>query len=574
MPPKAPLPILLAVTAAAIAVAGAGGAAAAAAVDASQLLLHQGQQPQQLALPACSFTTDGNGTWWLHQRDCIPTGKPLNPGLPGQLPGEQRVKILGAAGPRVGHGVPGSVVWPAAGNGSQPDGSQTLIADTTGGRCVTLHASWSRQGGQKPRLWRTITPTCLLRMNPTPLSPRGEHHLCGHRMHRLPRRHGRDPPAAAAAAAAAAPAARRAAAVRGRHEQHADCRCVGECDGCQTSLFCMHARPTRQHPRLSTDGRHGRGNGAECVGSIQPGAAVPAAAGAAGGLVAFSVHSGCMHAGHATVRMHASRRRSHPTAVGHIPNKSNQPPCPAPPQDHTSYFFLPKAKFASLSLLGAGAFVVRGPLPKPLIAPFMGPNYALAVDNSTFHGIFREFASVDTTVPFLIVLMGNVTLAPHPELPAGGFNVTRPVMLMGRHGVNTGIDFGGKVGGFGGRVCCRHCCCGCGGRAVIMYIGSRPLSSRPHHLPPPAAAPRPQVNTIYLSGSGNITFDTLALDNLFPGDEESMREVKVGMLPGVRHDRSCLLGRLVRCDASRVCICAVCAVCFAWIVSNKWPRPE
>ncbi|KIZ06161.1 hypothetical protein MNEG_1794 [Monoraphidium neglectum] len=76
-----------------------------------------------------------------------------------------------------------------------------------------------------------------------------------------------------------------------------------------------------------------------------------------------------------------------------------------------------------------------------------------------------------------MVLTGNVTLAPHPALPRGGFNLTRPVVLLGQDGATTGIDFGGKI------------------------------------------------NLIRLSGYGNLTFDSLALDNLFPGDEVSMEGV-------------------------------------------------
>ncbi|KIY92653.1 hypothetical protein MNEG_15310, partial [Monoraphidium neglectum] len=75
---------------------------------------------------------------------------------------------------------------------------------------------------------------------------------------------------------------------------------------------------------------------------------------------------------------------------------------------------------------------------------------------------------------------------------------------MGRDGVTTGLDFGGKV------------------------------------------------NVIRLSGLGNLTLDSLALDNLFPGDEESMRGLKgmsyytFGMYPVIwpREDRRLYL---VRC---------------------------
>ena len=40
----------------------------------------------------------------------------------------------------------------------------------------------------------------------------------------------------------------------------------------------------------------------------------------------------------------------------------------------------------------------------------------------------------------------------------------------------------------------------------------------------PVRTLKPQVNIFHLSGAGNMTFDSLALDNLFPGNEESIRE--------------------------------------------------
>jgi len=197
------------------------------------------------------------------------------------------------------------------------------------------------------------------------------------------------------------------------------------------------------------------------------------------------------------------------------------------PQDGATYFFIPKAQFSSLSLAGGAAFVVPGPLPQPITAPIIAPNFALAVDNRTFYQILREYGSIDTAEPLLIVIIGNITLAPHPELPPGGFDVTRPVTLMGRVGSNTGIDFGGRVSGWlGVRVLWLGSAFGAGsrlaGRAHAAWQCSRP--TLPHHT---TRSTNPQqLNIIRLSGAGNLTFDSLALDNLFPGNEESVAGVK------------------------------------------------
>ena len=123
-----------------------------------------------------------------------------------------------------------------------------------------------------------------------------------------------------------------------------------------------------------------------------------------------------------------------------------------PPKDGASYLVVPKAQLGPLSLATAGAFTARGALPSPAGSPGpgSGANYALGVDNTTFHALLSAHGAANTTVTLLLLLTGNVTLAPHPALPAGGFNITRPVVMMGVDGVTTGIDFGGKVGGWWG----------------------------------------------------------------------------------------------------------------------------
>ena len=152
--------------------------------------------------------------------------------------------------------------------------------------------------------------------------------------------------------------------------------------------------------------------------------------------------------------------------------------------DFASYLVVPQAELTALSLLGAGAFVLPALPSPPVAAPFpsasppRGVNYALALDNGSFHRVLREHAGVDTSTPFFMIVIGNVTFAPHPDLPPGGVDVRRPVTIMGRQGLDTGIDFGGRV------------------------------------------------NVIRLSGRGNLTFDLLALDNLGWGDEASVRPTR------------------------------------------------
>jgi hypothetical protein len=114
---------------------------------------------------------------------------------------------------------------------------------------------------------------------------------------------------------------------------------------------------------------------------------------------------------------------------------------------------VPRAQLGALSVAASGAFVSPAPLAPPLPVPFAagapGVNFALGVTNATFHRILREKGSIPTAAPFLISLLGNVTLAPHPGLPPGGFNVTRPVTIISQRGGVTGIDFGGRVRGAG-----------------------------------------------------------------------------------------------------------------------------
>ncbi len=61
-------------------------------------------------------------------------------------------------------------------------------------------------------------------------------------------------------------------------------------------------------------------------------------------------------------------------------------------------------------------------------------------------------------------------------------------------------------------------------------VPSRPESARP--LPQIRCAP--QTNFIHLSKRGNLTFDSLVLDNLAWGDEESVRDVKARAAPARR----------------------------------------
>jgi hypothetical protein len=126
-----------------------------------------------------------------------------------------------------------------------------------------------------------------------------------------------------------------------------------------------------------------------------------------------------------------------------------------------------------MSVAASGAFALPQPLAPPPPAPpparaagaaarqplLSGPNFVVGVTNATFHETLARLGSVATAAPLLLVLTGNVTVAPHPGLPRGGFNVTRPVVIMGRDGVTTGLDFGGKVGGRIVCVCDHECAC-------------------------------------------------------------------------------------------------------------------
>ncbi|KIY95398.1 hypothetical protein MNEG_12563, partial [Monoraphidium neglectum] len=110
-----------------------------------------------------------------------------------------------------------------------------------------------------------------------------------------------------------------------------------------------------------------------------------------------------------------------------------------------------------MTVAASGAFALPQPLAPPAPPPagaagaatrqplLFGPNFVVGVTNDTFHATLARLGSVATAAPLLLVLSGNVTVAPHPGLPRGGFNVTRPVVIMGRDGVTTGLDFGGKA---------------------------------------------------------------------------------------------------------------------------------
>jgi hypothetical protein len=114
-----------------------------------------------------------------------------------------------------------------------------------------------------------------------------------------------------------------------------------------------------------------------------------------------------------------------------------------------------------------GVFNVAGPLGPA----YSSAGYALEVGNATLVEALQRHATVATAQPFLMYMGEDVTLHPRADWPAGGLVIRRPVYFVGWSDVRNSVDFG--------------MCAGCA----------------------------------RLEGAhANVTFDSLALENLSFGD--------------------------------------------------------
>ena len=81
----------------------------------------------------------------------------------------------------------------------------------------------------------------------------------------------------------------------------------------------------------------------------------------------------------------------------------------------------------------------------PTAATTTTDNYALGVDNNTFIPLLKRLAGDSTPQPLLLQLTSNISWGNHPDMPLEGLDVSRPVYIVGRHGVKAGVDLGMKA---------------------------------------------------------------------------------------------------------------------------------
>lgn len=74
-----------------------------------------------------------------------------------------------------------------------------------------------------------------------------------------------------------------------------------------------------------------------------------------------------------------------------------------------------------------------------------GVNYLLGVTNSSFVAVLETYMSLDTPVPFYMLLATNISWG--QLLPEGGemMSINRPLFMAGQAGSLTGVDFGSRV---------------------------------------------------------------------------------------------------------------------------------
>jgi hypothetical protein len=119
----------------------------------------------------------------------------------------------------------------------------------------------------------------------------------------------------------------------------------------------------------------------------------------------------------------------------------------------------------------ARAFGVLNAAEPPAPPGISTSSYSLDVGNDTLVAVLLKFATIETPEPYLIYTNDNVTLWPRSDWPAGGLQIRRPLVIVGWTDAPTALDLGN--------------CAGC------------------------AALVGPW---------GNVTFDTMVLENLGYGD--------------------------------------------------------
>lgn len=117
---------------------------------------------------------------------------------------------------------------------------------------------------------------------------------------------------------------------------------------------------------------------------------------------------------------------------------------------------------------------VTGQSPSALagMQPLSGRNFVLAADSTTLLSVMQSGAAVRTSVPFLMYLSSNVSFS-SALLKVRVLPVNRPLLVVGLSMDNTSIDLG------------------------------------------------MEVNTLQLGPQGSISFSSVILENLAPGDARS-----------------------------------------------------
>jgi hypothetical protein len=115
-------------------------------------------------------------------------------------------------------------------------------------------------------------------------------------------------------------------------------------------------------------------------------------------------------------------------------------------QDNASYVFI-RGELGGAMLNGVGIFIKpTAAAPATTAAAAAGGiNYLLGVTNSTFLEAVETYATLDTPVPFFMLLATNISWG--HLMPESGpmLAINRQLFLVGQGGVLTAIDFASSV---------------------------------------------------------------------------------------------------------------------------------
>ena len=113
------------------------------------------------------------------------------------------------------------------------------------------------------------------------------------------------------------------------------------------------------------------------------------------------------------------------------------------PQDNSSFVHIsnwsdPRTALTSVGILLAAPRGAPNPLnlPEPRVTGCL-----VAATNASLVPSLLAYAGTVTAAPLLVYVASNVSLGEHPELPATGVLIGRPVVFVGLHSRVTSMDF-------------------------------------------------------------------------------------------------------------------------------------